>query len=320
MTESVKFPEGKIALVLGTGAARGLAHIGVLKVLEANGISVDMVIGTSMGALIGGAYAAGLSAAQIEEIAAGTNWLQVARILFPRRLQRKALLDGERFQEFLVALLGERKIEDLPKPYACIAADIWNGEEIVLDSGSLIKAIRASISVPFLFNPFVLDGRHLVDGGMVNPLPVDQARAMGADFVIAVATTPSTNRQTRFLDTGKTLTRHKIVAAANASTFFRRLLSYFDEQGVVKKVLQKPTSKLPKTPGMRKQMVQMGVTMENMIMKLRLKESPPDILISPQVDDFQFFDFARADEIVSRGVTAAETGLAQLLKSEELHV
>jgi len=295
----------KVALVLGSGAARGLAHIGVLKVLEQDNIPIHMVVGTSMGAMVGGAYAAGLTVSQIEEIACETNWLRVAQILFPKKLQRKALLDGERVQEFLLALLGERKIEDLQKTFACVASDIWSGEEIVLDSGSLIKAIRASISVPFLFTNFELNGRHLVDGGLVNPLPVSIAREMGADYVIAVGATPSTDRHIRHLDTGRILTRHKIMAAANSSSFFKRFLKYFDEDGVIKKTLNRKRIKPLKQPGFRKQMVQMTVTMENMILALRLKESPPDILISPQLDAFQFFDFVKTKEIISAGEQAA---------------
>jgi len=295
----------KVALVLGSGAARGLAHIGVLKVLEQDNIPIHMVVGTSMGAMVGGAYAAGLTVSQIEEIACETNWLRVAQILFPKKLQRKALLDGERVQEFLLALLGERKIEDLQKTFACVASDIWSGEEIVLDSGSLIKAIRASISVPFLFTNFELNGRHLVDGGLVNPLPVSIAREMGADYVIAVGATPSTDRHIRHLDTGRILTRHTIMAAANSSSFFKRFLKYFDEDGVIKKTLNRKRIKPLKQPGFRKQMVQMTVTMENMILALRLKESPPDILISPQLDAFQFFDFVKTKEIISAGEQAA---------------
>ena len=302
----------KIALVLGSGAARGLSHIGVLKILEEHKIPIHMVVGTSMGAMVGGAYAAGLSASQIEEIACGTNWLQVAKILFPKKLQSKALLDGERVQEFLLALFGERKIEDLQIPFASIATDIWAGEEIILDSGSLITAIRASISVPFLFTPMELNGRHLVDGGVVNPLPINIARDMGADIVIAVGATPSTDRHAQHLSTGKPLTRTKILAAANSSAFLKRFLQYFDEDGALKKALNRKKVAPVKSPGMRRQMVQMGVTMENMILALRLKEHPPDVLITPQVDKFQFFDFAKSRGIIDAGTEAA------ILKIDEL--
>ncbi len=301
----------KVALVLGSGAARGLAHIGILKVLEQNKIPIHIVTGTSMGAMVGGAYASGLNAAQIEEIACETNWLRVAQILFPKRLQSSALLDGGRVEDFLLALVGERKIEDLQKPFACIAADIWSGEEIVLESGSLIKAIRASISFPFLFTPLELGGRLLADGGIVNPLPVNTAREMGADIVIAAGATPSVARNIRHVDTGKTLTRKKMTAASNSSSFIKRFLNTFDENGALKRVLTRPRQKLKK-PGLRRQMIQIGSTMENQILSLRLKESPPDVLITPPVDEFQFFDFARTDEIIAAGELAAKKMLPKI--------
>ncbi len=307
-TEKITSP--KIALVLGSGAARGLAHIGILKVLEQNKIPIDIVTGTSIGAMIGGAYASGLNPAQLEEIACETNWLKVAQILFPKKLQSSALLDGGRVEDFLLALVGERKIEDLQKPFACIAADIWSGEEIVLESGSLVKAIRASLSFPFLFTPLELNGRLLADGGMVNPLPVNIAREMGADIVIAVGANRSTERLIQHLDTGKTLTRRKITAAANSSSFFKRFLENFDENRVLKRALRKP--KPIKKPGLRRQMIQIGSTMENQILSLRLKESPPDVLITPQVDEFQFFDFVRTKEIIAAGERAAEKMLPEI--------
>ena len=277
--------------------------------MEEQGIEPQILVGTSMGAMIGGAYAAGLTAEQIENIACETNWLRVAQILFPKKIQGKALLDGERVQDFLLALLGERRIEDLQKTFACVAADIWSGEEIVLDSGSLTKAIRASISFPFLFAPFELDGRQLVDGGVVNPLPVNIARNMGADYVIAVGATPSPARHIRHLDSGGILTGDKIRAAANASSFLKRLFKYFNEDGILLRALNTTKLKPPKKPGLRKQMVQIGTTMENKILALRLKESPPDLLISPNVDDFQFFDFAKARDIIDSGEIAARLAI-----------
>jgi NTE family protein len=215
------------------------------------------------------------------------------------------LLDGERIKEFLLALLGERDIEDLKIPFASIATDIWLGEEIILDSGSLVTAIRASIAVPFLFKPLEFEGRHLVDGGVVNPLPVSIAREMGADYVIAVGATPSPARHIRHMNTGKPIIRNKMLASASSSTFLKRFLQYFDEDGMLKKALNSRKTKPLKKPGMRRQMVQMGVTMENMILSLRLKENPPDVLVSPKVDEFQFFDFARSREIIYAGEQAA---------------
>ncbi len=302
----------KIALVLGSGAARGLAHIGVLKALEEASVPIDLIVGCSMGAMIGGAYASGLSAEQIERIACETNWLKVAQILFPRRLQRNALLDGKRMQDFLVALLGDQKIEDLKIPFACVATDIWSGEEIVMQKGSVVRAIRASLSFPFLFTPVQMGDRYLVDGGVVNPLPVSVARRMGADFVIAVNVTPPINREAVRMNSGKIRKIKSRWSGSDTSVLIQKLKNLFNENET------EPADNAPERPGIRQQMVQIGTTMENMILSLRLKENPADMLIQPDVSKVQFFDFTEARPIISTGERAAKEKLAKILSEGNL--
>lgn len=299
----------KIALVLGSGAARGLAHIGVLKVLEEKKIPVDMIVGTSMGALIAGAYAAGLSATQMAEIACETNWLQVAKVLFPRRLPREGLLDGKGIEEFLMTLVGERKIENMKIPFAAVATDIWTGEEIVLRSGSLVKAIRASLSFPFLFAPVQIGGRFLVDGGVVNPLPINVAQNMGADFTIAVRSTPSADRHMQHMDTGQILTGKLKRAATGSASFFRRFSNFFRSEAVSANGKSAAQQAVITKPGLRQQAIQVATIMENQILALRLEDFPADILISPDVDYYQFMDFTRAWEIIEAGEQAARLAL-----------
>ncbi len=305
----MKNNQRKIALVLGSGAARGLAHIGVLKVLEEVQIKPDIVVGTSMGALIAGAYAAGLTVKQMEEIACETNWLRVAKLFFPRRLQREGLLDGRRIEEFLIALVGERKIEHLEIPFAAIATDIWTGEEIVIRSGSLVKAIRASISFPFIFAPIKIDGRFLVDGGVVNPLPVNVARNMGANFVIAVSATPNIDRQMKSMNSGRLLTKTDKQAASSSKTFFQRFLKIFDSINPDSDYLSEKKHSIVVKPGLHQQAIQIATIMENRILTLRLQDSPPDLLIAPDVDYYQFMDFNRAWEIIEAGEEAAKVAL-----------
>jgi len=299
----------KIALVLGSGAARGLAHIGVLKVLEEKNITVDIVVGSSMGALVGGAYAAGLSANEMEEIACETNWLRVAKLFFPSRLQREGLIDGRRIEEFLIALVGEQKIEDLKIPFAAVATDIWTGEEIVLRSGSLVKAIRASTSFPFLFSPIKINGRFLVDGGVVNPLPVNVARDLGADIVIAVRSTPTIDRQIRNMNSGQLLTRKQKKAASNSASFFQRFINFIDRD--VRTDASRPPveQSILIKPGLRQHAIQVATIMENQILALRLADSPADVLISPDIDFYQFMEFTRAREIIEAGEEAARFAL-----------
>ncbi len=300
-----------VGLVLGSGAARGLAHIGVLKALEAAQIHIDLIVGCSMGAMVGGAYAAGLSSQQIEEIACETNWKRVVQLLFPRRFRRDGLLDGQRVEEFLISLLGEEEIENLPKRFACVATDIRDGEEIILNSGSLVNAIRASISFPFLFQPVQLNGNYLIDGGVVNPVPVSVARQMGATIVIAVNVTPSVRHRARMLHSGQILTEQKLRAAHSASSFLHRLFGNF-----IDRLPSASINVRKKTPefkmSLQQQMAHVAMTMENMILALRLQESPPDVLITPSVAQYQFFDFNKAREIIDRGSIATTQKLPEL--------
>ena len=176
----------KVGLALGSGAARGLAHIGVIKALEEYNIPIRMIAGTSMGALVGAAYATGLSGTELEEIACTINFRTIAKLFLPT-LPITGLVDGKRIEDFLKALVGDVNIRNLKIPFAAVAADIESSEEILIRDGSLIGAIRASISIPGIFTPAKHQNRYLVDGGLLNPVPVDVVRNMGADFVIAVS-------------------------------------------------------------------------------------------------------------------------------------
>lgn len=173
----------KIGLAFSGGGARGFAHIGVLKVLVENGISIDLIAGTSAGSIIGGAYAAGMSVDQITAMAAKVGWLKMMRPSVPF----SGLLSNAPMGRFLKKQLPVALIEDTPIPFAAVAFDLANSETVVIREGDLITAIRASCSVPGIFAP-VRDehGRTLVDGGVVSPIPVDVVRAMGADIVIGV--------------------------------------------------------------------------------------------------------------------------------------
>lgn len=172
----------KIGLALGAGAARGLAHIGVLEVLEREGIEIDMIAGTSIGSLIGGIYAAGIPLKYIRGLACELNWDQITDVTFPRR----GLIKGEKLLSFLEILTGGKDISELKIPFAAIACDIEEGKHIVIKEGSLAKAIRASTAIPGIYTPFRFQERLLVDGAVLDKVPVSTVREMGADLVIAV--------------------------------------------------------------------------------------------------------------------------------------
>lgn len=178
-----------LGLVLGGGAAKGYAHIGVIKVLDEIGVKPDLVVGASMGSLVGGLYAFGFSGKRMEEIA-GQIDKRKKRRLFPIRLNKRGFIDGKRVVKFLNELLGDAKIEDLRLKYAAVATDIENHQEVVIKTGSLIMAIRASIAIPVVFTPHSYGGMILNDGGILNPVPITVAQDVGADRIIAVNVLP----------------------------------------------------------------------------------------------------------------------------------
>ena len=177
--------ERRVGLALSSGGARGSAHLGVLKVLEAEGIVPDVIVGSSMGAEVGGTYAAGIPLAELESHWRSASFGRAVRLLFPT-IPWSGWSSGRELVRFLRSLLGDRRIEDLPKTFAAIATNLESGTLHSITSGSLVEAIRASLSVPGLFTPVWIDGHLLIDGGVSNPMPVDVARDLGADVVIAV--------------------------------------------------------------------------------------------------------------------------------------
>jgi NTE family protein len=174
----------KIALALGSGGARGLSHIGVIKVLEQSGIPIDFIAGTSIGALIGGFYASGIAIGEIEKIMLKTDWPTVFSMIDPHIKQ--GLLRGEKVKAFIGSHVQGRMIENCRIPFVAVATDMGNGEPVTISEGDLALAIRASISIPLVFKPVMTGGRMLVDGALSAPVPAEIARRMGADIVIAV--------------------------------------------------------------------------------------------------------------------------------------
>jgi NTE family protein len=171
-----------VGLALGGGAARGFAHLGVLKVLQEEGIPVTSVAGTSAGSVIGAAFCAGLSWDRILEQARAFDWNALASLKFPRM----GIMSLARLERALDRILGGVRFDDLPIPFAAIAVDLVTGEELVIREGSVASAVRASCSIPGIFEPMIRDGKMLVDGGLRNDVPADVARAMGSRFVIGV--------------------------------------------------------------------------------------------------------------------------------------
>jgi NTE family protein len=178
----------KIGLALGGGAARGWSHIGVIRVLEKAGIPIDYIAGTSIGSLIGGVYASGKMDA-LEDLALKLDVKKVMGYL-DMAYSKNGLLDGKKVKTLLSGHFTKKRIEDVRIPFIAVATDIETGKEIQFKSGNLVEAIRASISIPGIFTPVKKGKMYLVDGGLVNPVPVNVVRQMGADIVIAVRKLP----------------------------------------------------------------------------------------------------------------------------------
>lgn len=209
-------PPLKIALVLGGGAARGFAHIGVIKALEAQGIVPDIVVGTSAGSVVGALYASGMSGFELQNVALKMEEDMVADWTLPNR----GVLKGEALQDFINQKVKNLTIQKLPKPLGVVATDLQSGERVLFRRGDTGIAVRASSAVPGVFQPVEIGGRDYVDGGLTSPVPAQSARTMGADFVIAVDISNVSRRDklTGTLDVllqtfaimGHTISRHEL--------------------------------------------------------------------------------------------------------------
>lgn len=179
---AVPKPPIKVAIALGGGAARGFAHVGVIKALEAQGIVPDIVVGTSAGSVVGALYASGLSGFELQQVALGMEEDMLSDWTLPNR----GVLRGEALQAFINQRVKQRTMQRLPKPLGVVATDLQSGDKVLFRTGDTGMAVRASSAVPGVFQPVEISGRDYVDGGLTSPVPVQSARAMGADFVIAV--------------------------------------------------------------------------------------------------------------------------------------
>ena len=198
-------PKLKIGLALGGGAAKGFAHIGVIKMLEASGIHPDVVAGTSAGSVVGALYASGMDAFQMQRVAFGLDEAKIRDV----QLFGDGLVRGRALENYVNQLVHNQPIQKLKLPFAAVATQLETGQRAVFISGNTGQAVRASSSIPGVFEPVAINGKHYVDGGVVSPIPVDAARQLGADFVIAVdisAKPDGTNPQGMFNIMGQSIT------------------------------------------------------------------------------------------------------------------
>lgn len=286
---------GGIGLALGGGVALGWAHIGVLKALDRAGITVNAIAGTSIGALVGGAYLTG-HLADLEAFARAVTKLRVLQFL-DVQLLGPGLLGGETVVHELNKYLGDSLIEDLPKPYAAVSADIVKGEAFVSRSGSLVDAIRASISIPLLFTPVQHEGRCLVDGGIVNHLPVDVARSLTHNPVVAIDVVGDHFSRTESRGITASDSQDIFPEGAEAENQSSGLISSLTAK------LFKHKASEPKmhAPNLFSTLTASYTLFVREITNAQLAISPADLHITPRVGHVSIVDFDQAEELIKAG-------------------
>ncbi|MBU4444224.1 MAG: patatin-like phospholipase family protein [Candidatus Marinimicrobia bacterium] len=293
----------KVGLVLGSGSAKGLSHIGVLKYLEEAEIKIDFIAGSSIGAMIGGAYAAGISINEIEDIALKTDLASSVKYFLPT-ISKSGLISGTKVKEFLRDIVGDIEIENLKIPFTATATDIFTGQEINFNKGNLVEAIRASISVPVIFQPVIHGDQILVDGGLSNPLPINVVCKMGADFIIAVNVMPALNKTKPVKKKENENLRASALTAEMKSAMRKKLEALNIDDRWIKVLLTK--KKKYNVPGLISVMVQSVYITQRKLARLSIQLYKPDILIEPDIPFAGFFDFYKAREIIDIGYKAAQ--------------
>ena len=281
----------RVGLVLGSGSARGWAHIGVIRALEQAGVRPDLVCGTSIGSLVGAAYAAG-ELDRFEQWVLGLGVREV--IAYIDLSLSSGLLKGERLMGFFRRQFTDRSVQDLAMPFAAVATSLRTGAEVWLREGSTFDAVRASMALPGLFSPVLCEGSVLVDGGLVNPVPVSLARAMGADVVIAVDLSfDMLGRHLRTEPPPET-------SAGDVSDWIRKL------QDSLGALITADSPEAPRMPSMLDVLASSINIMQVRINRSRMAGEPPDLVIAPRLAHLGLLDFHRAQEAIEEGKQAVE--------------
>jgi len=267
----------KVGLALGGGGARGLAHIGVLEVLQQEKVPVDMIAGASAGALVGAVYALGKDASVIKDVASKLDWKKLIS-LADFTMPRTGFIGGRKVGNLLKSIMGrDVSFSDLQIPLACVATDINTRGEVVIEEGSVLEAVRASISIPGIFAVAKWQGRYLVDGGLVNPVPVSVLRRMGADFIIAVNVIPDIH--------------HRVITAGEQA------------QAALKE------------PNIFSVIVQSLQMAQCLLVRHNIQDA--DIVISPDAAHIGFGEFYRAQECIAQGEIAARGSVPEIKRRLE---
>jgi len=304
----------RLGLALGCGSARGWAHIGVLRALEERGLRPDVVTGASVGALVGAACAVG-RLADLEAWVCTLTQRDVWRLV-DTTFRGGGVMSGNRLMEAIAAHVGDAPIETLPMRFGAVATDLYTGEEVWLREGPFMAAVRASSGLPGLFSPTWHEGRWLIDGGVVNPVPVSLCRALGAQVVIAVDLSRSVT-QVAMRAPQQSNRNHEPAAEPAAKTSTEREASTEGTailqkwSGLVDGLVETFRSKRSE-PGLFEVMTSAVNIMQDRITRSRLAIDPADLVLRPDLSDFQLMDFHRAREAIDIGRALVDQAAAQL--------
>lgn len=295
----------KIGLALGSGSARGWSHIGVIRALEEANIKVDYIAGTSIGAFVGAFYSTG-NLDYLEEFALEMDWKAIISF-FDVGFPRKGLLDGEKIYQLVSNKILTKNIEDTEIPFRTVATNLMTGKDFVFKTGNTIDAVRASISIPGIFTPFKKDNYYLVDGGLINPVPVDVVRNMGADIVIAVDLNHNLVENKSIMKNLQPVTKDSFgrkidnfISGSNIKAIHTLREKY---QNIEKSVSVKLKEWTPDKNDMNIfEIIGTSINiMEHRITQNNLKIHKPDILIQPSLGHLGLFDFDQAAETIEEG-------------------
>jgi len=294
----------RVGIALGSGSARGWAHIGVIQALKEMGIEPEIVAGTSIGAIVGAAYA-GDQLDELDGWARSLSWKKIVKFLDMSPLSG-GFIQGEKLYEFAHTRIQDVTIESLPRTLGVVATDLNTGREVWFQDGLLLEAVRASMGLPGLFSPVNLNGRWMVDGGLTNPVPISLCRAMGADIIIAVNLNGDiVGKHAR---NRKNHTEMGGVSKNAEVAFLERMSSQ------LKSSLHETTDELrsrlfgenPGGPGMLEVLASSLNIMQDRITRSRMAGDPPEIIISPRLSHLGLMEFDQADIAIEEGRAAVQ--------------
>jgi NTE family protein len=288
----------RIGIALGSGAARGWSHIGVLQELQARNIPIDVVAGASIGAVVGGCFAGGRLAA-LETFALSLTKRRVFSLM-DVTFSGAGMLAGGRLRDELARELSGQRVENLAVAFGCVATEIGTGHEVWLRRGDLVEAIRASYAMPGIFEPLLVDNRWLFDGALVNPVPVTLCRAMGAELVIAVNLV------------GDTSYRGALIADAASAPSASGKGEDNRAAGEARQLRRQFGRGANGAPGIAATMLDAFNITQDRIARSRLAGDPPDVLINARLSKIGLFEFHRADELIAIGREAARRALNEI--------